>query len=85
VLLDLGLPGVDGFEVASRLRALPEIASSTTFFAISGFGQPDDFRRTMRAGFAHHLVKPVDPAKLDDLLRESLAASADPDEPGVNP
>jgi CheY-like chemotaxis protein/two-component sensor histidine kinase len=74
VLLDLGLPGADGFEVAAHLRALPELAAETPFLALTGFGQPEDFRRSRSAAFVQHLIKPVDPARLDALLRELIGA-----------
>jgi DNA-binding response OmpR family regulator len=64
VLLDLGLPGVDGFEVARRLRA--EFPKGLQLIAVSGYGQPDHRRRSREAGFDHHLLKPVD---LDELTR----------------
>ncbi len=63
VLMDIAMPGVDGYEVARQMRVLPEIAASTVFIVVSGFCQADDFRRSEAAGFAHHLVKPVDPAE----------------------
>lgn len=64
VLLDLGLPGMDGFEVARRLRARPELAS-TRLIAITGYGQASDRQATASAGFERHLTKPVD---VDNLL-----------------
>jgi two-component system CheB/CheR fusion protein len=72
VLMDLALPGADGFEVARRLRALPEMDKNAAYIALTGFGQPEDFRRSEGAGFLHHLVKPVNPADLDKLLRKAL-------------
>ncbi|MFJ4290672.1 response regulator [Cupriavidus sp. NPDC089707] len=65
VLLDLGMPAMDGFETARRLRALPEMRGAT-LVALTGFGQPEDRRRAMEAGFDQHLVKPAD---LDALTR----------------
>jgi CheY-like chemotaxis protein len=65
VLLDLGMPGMDGFEVARRIRQLGG-PSAVTLIALSGWGQERDRRRTRAEGFDHHLVKPVDP---DPLLR----------------
>jgi CheY-like chemotaxis protein len=72
VLLDLGMPGVDGFEICRRLRAA-EGGDGLVVVAITGWGQPDDRRRSEAAGFDAHLVKPVDPATMvslvDSLLR----------------
>lgn len=59
VLLDLGLPGIDGLEVCRRVRADPATAA-TPVLALSGWGTEDDLRRTRQAGFNLHLVKPVD-------------------------
>jgi PAS domain S-box-containing protein len=58
VLLDIGLPGMDGYEVAGRLRA-EECCKDALIIAVSGYGQPDDIRRSKEAGFDQHLVKPV--------------------------
>jgi CheY-like chemotaxis protein len=65
VLLDLGLPGIDGYEVARRIRAMPE-GRGVLLVAQTGWGQDDDRQKTASAGFDAHLVKPVD---LDALLR----------------
>jgi PAS domain S-box-containing protein len=59
VLLDIGLPGMDGYEVAARLRG-EECGRDSLIIAVSGYGQPEDLRRSKEAGFDHHLVKPVD-------------------------
>jgi PAS domain S-box-containing protein len=59
VLLDIGLPGMDGYEVIKRLRA-DECCKDSLIIAVSGYGQPEDLRRSKAAGFDHHLVKPVD-------------------------
>ena len=68
MLVDLGLPDIDGFEVARRVRtaAGPEIY----LIALTGYGQPDDHRRAKAAGFDRHLVKPVSPEKLRGLLAD---------------
>ena len=58
-LLDIGLPVMDGYEVARRLRELPG-ASKTRLIALTGYGQESDHERSRRAGFEEHLVKPVD-------------------------
>ena len=72
VLLDIGMPVADGYEVAKRLRALPEMDPNCAYMAVSGFGQPDNLRRSAEAGFKRHLVKPVDPDALHKLLQESI-------------
>jgi signal transduction histidine kinase/DNA-binding response OmpR family regulator len=63
VLLDIGLPGMDGYEVAVFLRGLPETRSSC-LIALTGYGQPADRARAREAGFDHHLTKPADPDEL---------------------
>jgi signal transduction histidine kinase len=65
VLLDIGLPGLDGYQVAQRLRAADDCPR---LIAITGYGQPQDRERAMRAGIDQHLVKPVDAAELRRLL-----------------
>ena len=67
ILLDLGLPDLDGYEVASRLRGQAGLERSA-IIAISGYGQAKYLTRSAEAGFSHHIVKPVDMAHLDALL-----------------
>lgn len=67
VFLDIGLPGMDGYEVAERLRELPQV-KHLVLIAITGYGQDDDRRRSQRAGIDHHLVKPVAPDALRSLI-----------------
>jgi CheY-like chemotaxis protein/two-component sensor histidine kinase len=67
VLLDIGLPGMDGREVARRLRAIPQTRDAL-LIAVTGYGGEGDRRRSAEAGFAHHLVKPVDAPTLSKLL-----------------
>jgi CheY-like chemotaxis protein len=67
VLLDIGLPGMDGYEVAATLRK-NGLCENTVIIAVSGYGQEDDRRRGREAGFDHHLVKPVDFDVLTTLL-----------------
>jgi CheY-like chemotaxis protein len=66
-LLDIGLPGMDGYELARRLRAQPATAHAL-LGAITGYGQDSDRRRAAEAGFDRHLVKPIDLDTLQDVL-----------------
>jgi CheY-like chemotaxis protein len=66
VLLDIGLPEMDGFEVCRRMRALPG-GAALNIFALTGFGQESDRLATKQAGFDAHLVKPVD---VDDVYAQ---------------
>jgi signal transduction histidine kinase/ActR/RegA family two-component response regulator len=66
-VLDIGLPGMDGNELALRLRAQPETANAV-LVAVTGYGQESDRHRALSSGFDYHLVKPVDTAKLDAIL-----------------
>jgi CheY-like chemotaxis protein/two-component sensor histidine kinase len=70
-LIDIGLPKLDGYQVAARFRA--ELADPPTLIALSGYGQPEDRSRARAAGFSAHLVKPV---KVDELLRVLAEAHA---------
>lgn len=65
--LDIGLPGISGYDVAAKLRALPA-GGKITMIALSGWGQTEDKQRSTAAGFAEHLVKPVDLATIEDAL-----------------
>jgi len=68
VLLDIGLPGLDGYAVARQLRALPQ-TSNALLVAVTGYGQAEDRVLSREAGFDHHLLKPVEPLRLIELLR----------------
>lgn len=70
VLLDIGLPGWDGIEVARRIRDLP-IGKSVRLVAVTGWGQEEDRRRTEEAGFDHHLTKPVAAEELVALIQHT--------------
>jgi two-component system CheB/CheR fusion protein len=67
ILLDIGLPGMTGYEVAQQLRAQPGL-ESVVLAAMTGYGQDDDRRRSREAGFTHHLTKPLDPERLHALV-----------------
>ena len=67
VFLDLGLPGMSGYDVARRLRAMPE-AREVRLVAVTGYGTEEDRERTRAAGFDVHLAKPVDPLAVEELL-----------------
>ena len=75
-ILDIGLPGMDGLELARRLRATIN-AADALLIALTGYGQADDRRKSAQAGFDHHLVKPTDPATLRELLRNVRPEPAD--------
>ena len=65
-LIDIGLPGFDGYEVARRMKLLP--AQPRFMVALTGYSEPEDRQRAKEAGFDAHLVKPVDPDDLSRLL-----------------
>jgi PAS domain S-box-containing protein len=69
-VLDIGMPGMDGYKVAQRIRG-EAWGSHMTLIALTGWGQENDRRRAQHAGFDHHLTKPVDPTRLDQLLAMS--------------
>ncbi|WP_193615663.1 ATP-binding protein [Massilia sp. YMA4] len=67
MFVDIGLPGMDGYELVQRLRALPELAG-TCIVALTGYGQPEDRARALAAGFDEHLVKPVQAKAIYEVL-----------------
>lgn len=67
ILLDIGLPNLNGYEVCRTIRKRPW-AKSTIIIAVTGWGQDEDRRRSQEAGFDHHMVKPVDPERLMKML-----------------
>ena len=69
-LLDIGLPGMDGYELARRLRQEPALGRPV-LVALTGWGQEEDRRRSQEAGFDHHLVKPVELEDLQQLLAQA--------------
>ncbi len=68
VFLDIGMPGMDGYEAARRIREQPDL-KNVVLAALTGWGQQEDRRRTAEAGFDHHLVKPIEPHTLERLLQ----------------
>ena len=80
IFLDIGLPGMNGYEVASRLRE-EGYCEKALMVALSGYGQEEDRRRSKAAGFDHHLVKPVD----IDVVIKLLAGAPAPTSAGPNP
>ncbi|HUJ27703.1 MAG TPA: CHASE domain-containing protein [Myxococcales bacterium] len=74
VLLDIGLPGMDGYEVVRRLRQMPQL-NGTLMVALTGFGQESDREKALKAGFDEHLVKPVDLDTVHAVLRRRLGAA----------
>jgi len=75
VLLDLGMPCMNGYETAHRFREDP-VTRSAVLVAVTGWGSEEDRRRTRAAGFARHLVKPVDPDEVLALLEEQAGDPA---------
>jgi CheY-like chemotaxis protein len=67
-LIDIGLPDLDGYQVARRIRS-SGVCDQMLLIALTGYGQPEDVRRALAAGFNAHVVKPVDP----DVLTKTLA------------
>jgi PAS domain S-box-containing protein len=73
VLLDIGLPKMDGHKVCRYIREQPW-GQNMTLIAVTGWGQDEDKRRSLEAGFNFHLVKPIDPSELDKLLDDLVSA-----------
>ncbi len=81
VFLDIGLPGMDGYEVARRLRDCPELAP-LTLVAFTGYSQDEDRRRVLEAGFDHHIVKPARFGELAGII-DGLSTPAPPSPNGT--
>ena len=75
VFLDIGLPGLNGYEVAKRVRQNPDLAQPY-LVALTGWGAEEDKRQASAAGFDQHMVKPLDTSKLTDILAQSVLARA---------
>ena len=76
VLVDIGLPGIDGYEVARRMRMLPNF-KVRKLIALTGYGQDDARTRALAAGFDQHMVKPLDVEELENILNEAAPAHAE--------
>ena len=72
VLIDIGLPGIDGYEVAKQIRS--KLRDRSRLIALSGYGQQKDRQQAFEAGFDEHLLKPVDPERLLAILGEPRAS-----------
>jgi len=70
VLMDIGMPHLNGYDACARMRVLPE-GKGITIVALSGWGQDEDRRRSEEAGFDQHIVKPVDRATLERVIAGS--------------
>lgn len=73
-VLDIGLPGMDGYELAARLRAIPSL-SGLELVAVTGYGQESDRERARHAGFRRHLLKPVTLNMIDTAVRAVRAGA----------
>lgn len=82
-VIDVGLPGLDGYEIASRFRREPQ-SSRVMLVALTGYGTPEARERSRQAGFDHHLIKPVDPDVLREIMGTGIASRASR-EPGASP
>jgi CheY-like chemotaxis protein len=72
VLLDIGMPGIDGYETCRRIRRA--VGANVVIVALTGWGQEQDRREARNAGFDAHLIKPADPATLERLLANAASA-----------
>ncbi len=75
-ILDIGLPDMTGYELARRLRAMPQFAQ-VTLIALTGYGQPQDKEDARQAGFDQHVAKPAEPARILALLEHSVSVAAE--------
>jgi len=75
VLLDIGLPDMDGYEVARQIRAMPD-SGKILLIAHSGYGEAEHREKSRQAGFDHHLVKPADLSQLTELIASLLGKRA---------
>jgi CheY-like chemotaxis protein len=71
-VLDIGMPGLTGYDVARSIRRQPW-GAAVTLIAVTGWGQEDDKRKAKEAGFDHHLTKPIDPGALEQLMTSTAS------------
>jgi signal transduction histidine kinase/ActR/RegA family two-component response regulator len=83
IVCDIGLPGLDGYEIARRLRKVPHLPS--LLIAVSGYGESADREKARLAGFSHHITKPADPLELADLIANNERRSQRLDSAGESP
>ena len=74
ILMDIGMPRLDGYDACRRIREQPW-GQDVVLIALTGWGQDEDVRKSRDAGFNHHLVKPVEPATLEKLLETGAQIS----------
>jgi CheY-like chemotaxis protein len=82
MFLDVGMPKINGFELARRLRGQPW-AQDVLLIALTGWGKDEDRRQSFEAGFDHHLVKPAELSEIERLCRGGASATAVASEPSV--
>ena len=75
VVLDIGMPGMNGYEVARRIRQ-EHWGRSVFLVALTGWGQKEDIERAIAAGFDFHMTKPADPERIEQLLEQFLKSRA---------
>ena len=83
MLIDIGLPGIDGYEVARRIRREPGL-ERVVLVALTGYGREGDKKQALAAGFDYHLAKPVNPDTLRDLVARLGSAEAGRPQSGLH-
>src|SRR5581483_5384964 len=71
-VIDVGLPGINGYEVARRFREEPD-SDGVMLVALTGYGTPEAQERSRKSGFDHHLIKPVNAQALEEIMREAAS------------
>ena len=73
-LIDVGIPGIDGFELARTVRGDQEVGSNIRLIAVTGYGREEDRRAAREAGFDDHFLKPINPKELRRVLSRNLSS-----------